>query len=43
MKLYGEQHPLYILIVWKICLFYASVTGVLGGGVGVHLQIYTNP
>lgn len=41
MKLYGEQHPLYIVIVWKICLFHVFVTGVLGGGGGAYT--YTKP
>lgn len=38
MKLYGEQHPLYIVIVWKICLFHVFVTGVLGGGGGIYVD-----
>lgn len=39
VKLYGEQHPLYIVIVWKICLFYVLVTGVSVGGGGTHMHI----
>lgn len=39
VKLYGEQHPLYIVTVWEICLFYVLVTGVLGGAIHIHIQI----